>query len=704
VTTLGVLAALLLSPVRGEGQGLWAATSTTGAPFPKDATTVWTGSKMIVWGSRGSVSDGTLTGAGAIYDFTTDTWAPVRTTGAPSARYDHTAVWTGSQMIVWGGFNSTLDPSDLGASYDPATDTWRSISSTNAPYPRVSHTAVWTGSKMMVWGGVNDGFYQDPGGAYDPATNTWTTLSTVGAPSARAGHTAVWTGSRMILWGGVTYGGQPLDTGGIYDLAPGTWSSIGSTGAPSARWSHSAIWTGSEMIVWGGGTAGGLTATGTIYDPATSAWSGIANTGAPPPRQRHSAYWTGTRMLVWGGVGASYNALDTGGVYCADSCPTANLQISVSDGLDAVAPGQTVTYTLLIGNSGPSAASGALVVDAFPPAISGVNWTCTASGGAECMGANGSGNINRRVNLPAGGSVSYVAVGTLSAGATGTLTNAATVVPPTLCPDPNLANNSATDTDSVLFSADVIVSNTDGLASVVPGQAITYAIVVTNAGPSQVTGAGVSDHLPSWLLSPSWTCIASGGASCTPGGSGDIADTISLPVNSLVTYTLSATLNSNPPSLVTTASVSVPAGYHDPIGANNSATDSDVVVYGPTDFFTLAPCRLVDTRTAAGPMGGPALAAGSTRSFALAGNCAIPATANALSVNVTAVDASAPGHLILFRGDAPTAPLVSSINFPAGLTRANNAVVPLAPDGTLQVKNGSAGAVHLVLDVNGYFQ
>ena len=751
---LAVLALLLAHPVRGDAQGLWAATSTTGAPFPTDATTVWTGSKMIVWGCRGSASDGTLTNAGVIYDFATDTWAPISAAGAPSTRYYHAAVWTGSRMIVWGGraglypmadgasydpitdtwtaiaaaplalygtqvvwtgsrmivwggFNSTLDMSALGASYDPATNRWTSLSTTNAPYPRVGHTAVWTGSKMIVWGGAYEGFAMDTGGLYDPATNTWTTLSTVGAPSARAGHTAIWTGSKMIVWGGEigSYFAQPLDTGGIYDLATGTWSSISMTGAPSARWSHSAVWTGAKMIVWGGETASGPTDTGAVYDPATNAWSAITNAAAPPPRVLHAAQWTGTRMLVWGGEGPGYSALDSGGVYCAEPCSVAaDLHISQSDGLDVVAPGQTVTYTLLVGNTGPSTASGALVADAFPPAITGVNWTCTASGGADCMGASGSGNINRKVNLPAGGSVSFVAVGTLSAAATGTLSNTATVVPSTLCPDPNLSDNSATDSDAILFSADVLISNTDGLAAVVPGQAITYTIVAMNAGPSPVDGVSVSDHVPSWLLSPSWTCIASGGASCTPGGTGDIADTIFLPVNSAVTYTLGGTLSSNPPSLANTASVSLPAGYHDPDGANNSATDTDVVVYGPTDFFTLTPCRLVDTRTAAGPMGGPALGAGSTRSFTLAGNCGIPSTATALSVNVTAVDAGAPGHLILFRGDAPTAPLVSSINFPAGLTRANNAVVPLAPDGTIQVKNGSAGAVHFVLDVNGYFQ
>ncbi len=126
----------------------------------------------------------------------------------------------------------------------------------------------------------------------------------------------------------------------------------------------------------------------------------------------------------------------------------------------------------------------------------------------------------------------------------------------------------------------------------------------------------------------------------------------------------------------------------------------------PADFFTVTPCRLADTRNAAGPTGGPALAAGATRSFPVTGGaCAIPSAAIAVSVNLTVTQPAAQGHLILFPGDAAGPPLMSNINFTPGVTRANNAVVPLATNGgTVNVKNGSAGTVHFVLDVNGYFQ
>jgi hypothetical protein len=127
----------------------------------------------------------------------------------------------------------------------------------------------------------------------------------------------------------------------------------------------------------------------------------------------------------------------------------------------------------------------------------------------------------------------------------------------------------------------------------------------------------------------------------------------------------------------------------------------------PQAFYTLSPCRVADTRNAAGPSGGPALGANATRSFPVTGGaCGIPSTAVAVSVNLTAVGAAAAGYLTLFPGDRASAPLASNINFTPGVTRANNAVVPLATDGTgtIKVKNGSVGDVHFVLDVSGYFE
>jgi hypothetical protein len=125
---------------------------------------------------------------------------------------------------------------------------------------------------------------------------------------------------------------------------------------------------------------------------------------------------------------------------------------------------------------------------------------------------------------------------------------------------------------------------------------------------------------------------------------------------------------------------------------------------GPTSFYTLAPCRAVDTRRPAGDFGGPPLAAQSERTFALAGQCGVPASARALSLNLTATGATAAGNVVLFpAGTFP--PSSSTLNYAAGATRANNAIVGLGPSAGLRVRsNQASGSVHLVLDVNGYFE
>ena len=182
-----------------------------------------------------------------------DSWTATTTTNAPEARFGHTAVWTGSEMIIWGGADDT-NIFNTGARYNPSTDSWTATTTTNAPFARDGHTAVWTGSEMIVWGGCSDtlcnNFYND-GGRYNPGTDSWTATSTTNAPDARWSHTAVWTGSEMIIWGGAD-ATNPFNTGGRYNPGTDSWTATTTTNAPTARISHTAVWTGSEMIVWGG--------------------------------------------------------------------------------------------------------------------------------------------------------------------------------------------------------------------------------------------------------------------------------------------------------------------------------------------------------------------------------------------------------------------------------------------------------------------
>ncbi len=284
----------------------WTATATTGAPTARYFhTMVWTGTQVIVWGGNNSFATG-FVNTGGRYNPSTNTWTTTALTGAPSARAYHTAVWTGTQMIVWGGGYNT------GGRYNPATNTWTVTATTGAPSARNTHTAVWTGTQMIVWGGTNNTStsHFNTGGRYNPATNSWTSTALAGAPSARTKHTAVWTGTQIIVWGGGQGYWGALNTGGRYNPATNSWIPTTTIDAPSARFEHTAVWTGTQMIVWGGGYN-----TGGRYNLATNSWTSTALAHAPSARTKHTAVWTGTEMIVWGGY-ESYNVvLNTGGCY-----------------------------------------------------------------------------------------------------------------------------------------------------------------------------------------------------------------------------------------------------------------------------------------------------------------------------------------------------------------------------------------------------
>jgi N-acetylneuraminic acid mutarotase len=288
----------------------WAITSN--APFARtDHTAVWTGSEMIVWG--GDDYSGFLN-TGERYNPSTDSWRAMTTTNAPAPRYKHTAVWTGNEMIVWGG-NDGTNALNTGGRYNPGTNSWIATTTSNAPSPRESQTAVWTGGEMIVWGGSyfngSNRFYLNTGGRYDPGMDSWTATSSTGAPSGRELHTAVWTSSEMIVWGG-NDGDNYLNTGGRYNPSVDSWTATALINAPSDRDFHTAVWTGSEMIVWGGDSLSGYLNTGGKYNPSTDTW--IATTPNPfLAGFYHTAVWTGSEMIVWGGYGRGYRGLPGNG-------------------------------------------------------------------------------------------------------------------------------------------------------------------------------------------------------------------------------------------------------------------------------------------------------------------------------------------------------------------------------------------------------
>jgi N-acetylneuraminic acid mutarotase len=297
----------------------WVATQTTGPPFGRSMhTAVWTGAEMIVWGGCSGGECQNSTASGGRFDPVQNLWNPTSAEDAPSRRINHTAVWTGAEMIVWGGFDP-LGGTASGKRYDPATDHWTGTSSSGAPFARDAHSAVWTGTEMIVWGGrVNGIGAHNSGGRYDPVLDTWADTDMTGAPQGRDFHPAVWTGTEMIVWGGCSDGGcgAGLDNGGRYDPVQDLWQPTPASGAPSARAFHSAIWTGSAMLVWGGcdATCSNPLASGASYVPGQTSWTTLPAADAPAARQSHTAVWTGAEMIVWGGR-AGATVLGDGGAF-----------------------------------------------------------------------------------------------------------------------------------------------------------------------------------------------------------------------------------------------------------------------------------------------------------------------------------------------------------------------------------------------------
>jgi len=215
-------------------------------------------------------------------------------------------------MIVWGGGiinNDGIFRFESGARYNPVTDSWTAnITTTGAPSARQFHSAVWTGNEMIIWGGLVARFTGTNSGVrYNPATDTWTAnITTAGAPVARFGPSAVWTGSEMIVWGGDTLGNAYINTGGRYNLATDSWIATTTTGAPIARAYHSAVWTGNEMIVWDGNNSSGAIGNGGRYSlnlftisQTTQSFPITGGTGNITITAQGGCTWTATTNANW---------------------------------------------------------------------------------------------------------------------------------------------------------------------------------------------------------------------------------------------------------------------------------------------------------------------------------------------------------------------------------------------------------------------
>jgi hypothetical protein len=290
--------------------GTWGSLPTSPvAPDFDSATSVWTGTQMLVFGrdvltapdAHGNPYAVKTVNIAAAYDPATRTWRRLAPPLGPTSPGRDTAVWTGKEMLVWGA----------NLAYNPATNHWRRLPKA----PAGGGLVLWTGHEMIGWGGGCCGDANSDGAAYNPATNKWRKLAR--SPLAGSQHPiGAWTGRELvILVGNLDPDGKPwparLARAAAYNPATGTWRRVAQL--PASRGGASAVWDGRELLVLGGETSH-RSSGGFAYNPKTNRWRRLP--AVESGRTGALALWTGKRALLWGGqTGNSGRRLRNGLAY-----------------------------------------------------------------------------------------------------------------------------------------------------------------------------------------------------------------------------------------------------------------------------------------------------------------------------------------------------------------------------------------------------
>jgi hypothetical protein len=262
---------------------------------------IWTGTEMLAFGLLD-----------VAYTPATNTWRTLPPgPGGPSV-----TVWTGQQVLMWGG-GCCASNSAEGAAYDVLRNTWEPLPA--APLSGRHTSGAWTGEEMIIVGGQADEVAFADGAAYNPRTRSWRMLPPLPAPVANG--TVTWTGSELLVVGGArlrSSGPVAIADTLAYNPRSDTWRRL--SAMPVPRYEHMAVWTGNQLLVWGGqttSTSGGVWSrsappNGVAYDPVTGAWSPMPKS---PLRGRTGAVavWTGTGLIVWGGIGVANSTIMTDG-------------------------------------------------------------------------------------------------------------------------------------------------------------------------------------------------------------------------------------------------------------------------------------------------------------------------------------------------------------------------------------------------------
>jgi uncharacterized repeat protein (TIGR01451 family) len=452
---------------------------------------------------------------------------------------------------------------------------------------------------------------------------------------------------------------------------------------------------------------GGSTATfsTTVFNPMGAGISQISNTASIADDGTHGADPT------------------PGNNTASDTTPLTgapDLALTKSDGAISVPPGNTILYTLTYTNTGNRGATGVVITETVPAnttfnsAASLPGWSCTPdnNAGSTCtfavagtVFADGIPHVTTfAVNVP----------NPVAAGVTQISNTASIADDGTNGTDSNPANNTGSDTTPVTGAPDLSLTKSDGGASGVPGSAISYTLTYANSGNRGASGVVITETVPANTTFNAGASTA--GWACTPNGNAGSICTLAI-------GTVAAGSGNQTATFAVTVANPVPAGVTqisntatiaddgtngtDPNPGDNTGSDTTPVTGAQpfTDYYSVQPCRLLDTRV--GGSGGPVIS-GVPRTFTVTGSCGIPVDAVAISINLAVVTPSGDGYVTLYPGDG-LAPVASTINFHlGGFTLSNNAVLQLASNGAgtigAQSLVGGGGGVDLVIDVVGYFK
>jgi N-acetylneuraminic acid mutarotase len=314
-------------------RGTWYPVRSQGAPSPRwRHISLWTGNELLIWGGQGSGVSQWLSDGGA-YDPVQDSWRPLSLANSPVARQEPAWVSTGRELFLWGGWDQKVKALGDGARYIPDENVWRPVSPRRGPGRRWGAACVWTGQEVLVWGGWRTrSEYLGNGAAYDLAADTWRPLPLKGAPSPRAPLASAWTGDELLVWGGLVGPGSEVPDGALYDPLHGSWRPVATEGGPdpvdrSRPFPSIWHWTGTELMLWTVAQGSPNPVQGWAYDPALDRWRTLTATGAPEPAAwLHGGVrvWTGAELVVWRGpqAAAIYDyARDTWRPMAAEDAP-----------------------------------------------------------------------------------------------------------------------------------------------------------------------------------------------------------------------------------------------------------------------------------------------------------------------------------------------------------------------------------------------